>query len=361
MLFRSLILIFNFGLINAQCPTGGAQLTNTNMDAIINAGQTVYISGNLALTSITVSGTLYFANAPTNLNVNWIKVLSGGKLYIGERTCPITNSITITLNGPRNDISNDMGNDPADGVALGSKGIGICTGGFLEIWGDYINKIPFAQLKGTTNVNDTTIYVTSNTNWNVGDKIVVTETDYPAVPYTYTEAFDQNEVVGITSITKSVACPTFSGTCDKIVVDTPLKYIHYANQNEYTGYVSHLTRNIKIKGDDSSLVSLFGGHMIIRKATAAAVVGASFSQMGQRGVVGRYPIHFHQLGQTDGISVFAKVTQFSIIFKDVWLFMIQTLFLLNKMLLSILHVVVTFWKMVLKSRMFLTKILVPKF
>jgi hypothetical protein len=93
--------------------------------------------------------------------------------------------VTITLTGPRADSSNDMGNDPADNVDLGSKGIAIATGGFIEIWGAY-NKAPYSLLSQTANINATSIYVNGTTSWAVGDKLVVVETDYPAVQGTYT-------------------------------------------------------------------------------------------------------------------------------------------------------------------------------
>eukprot|EP01091_Cochliopodium_minus_P013326 TRINITY_DN426_c0_g1_i1.p1 TRINITY_DN426_c0_g1~~TRINITY_DN426_c0_g1_i1.p1 ORF type:complete len:1254 (-),score=327.70 TRINITY_DN426_c0_g1_i1:86-3814(-) len=300
-----LIVCLLIGAIFAQCPSGGTQLGSTNMDVTIAAGQTYYISGDLALNSISVSGTLYFKNAPSNLSLKWLRVNKGGKLYIGQRTCPITSKITVTLNGARDDVSNDMGNDPFDGVALGSKGIAIATGGFIEIWGEY-KKTPFTNIKQYVNKGDTTIYVAAGTSWAVGDTIVLVETDYPAVPYTYTSAFDQNEVVNITAITANIKCPNSNDKCDQITINNALKYVHYCNVNEYCGEVAHLTRNIIIRGDSSSAQSLFGGHIMIRSVTGAALVGAEFTAMGQRGVVGRYPIHFHQMGQTDGVSVFAK-------------------------------------------------------
>ena len=57
-----LILSIIFAIAYAQCPSGGTQLTNSSMNAVINSGQTYFITGDLTLNSISVSGTLYFKN-----------------------------------------------------------------------------------------------------------------------------------------------------------------------------------------------------------------------------------------------------------------------------------------------------------
>jgi hypothetical protein len=57
-----LIFVIIFALVYAQCPSGGTQLTNSSMNAVIASGSTFYITGDLTLDSIDVTGTLYFKN-----------------------------------------------------------------------------------------------------------------------------------------------------------------------------------------------------------------------------------------------------------------------------------------------------------
>ena len=106
------------------------------------------------------------------------------------------------MQGPRDDTGNDMGDDPFDSVSLGSKGIAIATGGFIEIWGDY-NKVPFSNNIGNANINATSIFVNGTTSWAAGDKIVVIETDYPIEQWTYTENVIDNCLFYPNSISNS--------------------------------------------------------------------------------------------------------------------------------------------------------------
>jgi hypothetical protein len=58
--------------------------------------------------------------------------------------------------------------------------------------------------------------------------------------------------------------------------------------------VALLTRNIVIQGDESSDTDGFGGHFIVNAGFAAAhIEGVEFFRMAQKGILGKYPIHFH--------------------------------------------------------------------
>lgn len=61
-----------------------------------------------------------------------------------------------------------------------------------------------------------------------------------------------------------------------------------------------LTRNIVLQGDLDSSAPLSGAHMIIRRADEVSISGVEFTKMGQRNILGRYPVHFHLVGGPPG-------------------------------------------------------------
>ena len=152
----------------------------------------------------------------------------------------------------------------------------VATGGKLEMFGEF-NSSPFTHLQKSIVANQTVLLVRANTNWKVNQQILISETDFPSMPGTYyDDAFDQNELRVISNIQRNVACAgIIPGNCDKITVDSPVKYLHYAGK-EYQGYVAHLSRNIVIEGDDASNSNYLGGHLMIRPTTRAILKGVEF-------------------------------------------------------------------------------------
>ena len=113
---------------------------------------------------------------------------------------------------------------------------------------------------------------------------------------------------------------------------TPVQFNHIARQ-EYQGEVGLLTRTIKVQGAETDSVPTeinqdactltrqdnnkettafghkeiicpneyldgYGGHIMIHDNAKGRVEGVELNRMGQTNVLGRYPIHFHLLGDT---------------------------------------------------------------
>jgi cell migration-inducing and hyaluronan-binding protein len=53
-----------------------------------------------------------------------------------------------------------------------------------------------------------------------------------------------------------------------------------------------------IEGSESANVTKYGGHVIVKTGAFAQVEGCEFRKMGQKGIVGKYPFHWHMLGPT---------------------------------------------------------------
>src|SRR5262249_35037250 len=81
---------------------------------------------------------------------------------------------------------------------------------------------------------------------------------------------------------------------DRITLDQPLHYSHLG-EGEQRGEVANLSRNVIVRSDIPNGVS---GHTMYHKHSAGAISYAEFRHLGKEGVLGRYPIHFHLVGDT---------------------------------------------------------------
>ncbi|MET1412068.1 G8 domain-containing protein [Roseibium sp. HPY-6] len=164
----------------------------------------------------------------------------------------------------------------------------------IEVHAADAAKDSWTVLDGTAEKGSGSITVAEKTGWEVGDKIAITSTDYEA---------GQAETFTISA----VSADGLSFTLDK-----PLKYMHYgetqtvenglegAERQAWTiderAQVALLSRNVKITGDSDAEADRFGGHTMVMNGAEMHVSGAEFTKMGQEGIVGRYPAHWHMLG-----------------------------------------------------------------
>jgi hypothetical protein len=72
--------------------------------------------------------------------------------------------------------------------------------------------------------------------------------------------------------------------------------------------VGLLTQNIKITGPDNTPTTGFGGHTIVLPGGSMRIKNAEMYNLGQLGVLGRYPLHFHILGNSGSNSSVTNVS-----------------------------------------------------
>jgi hypothetical protein len=121
----------------------------------------------------------------------------------------------------------------------------------------------------------------------VGDKLVLAATDIDP---------RKSEVVTITNISGN----TVSFTPGLANARHSVLQTFNGKRLDQRASVSLLTRNIVLKGDAASDAAKFGGHVMIMANGHAQVSGVQFDRMGQLGVKGRYPIHWHIAGDRVG-------------------------------------------------------------
>jgi hypothetical protein len=200
---------------------------------------------------------------------------------------------------------------------FGYKVLAVSYGGTLQLFGkkgatygtvDPSNSgTSWVRLAQTLPVGGTTLALDRPVDWEPGDQIVVTTTDY------------------LPGHSEQLTIAPGGVSADKrtVTVSEPARYLHNGERfdlsmlparlgialaaAETRAAVALLSRNIRIvsEGDafgqpfPSGPGQYFGGHTIARQGfTAFQVQGVEFYQLGQGGRVSHYPVHFHMARAT---------------------------------------------------------------
>lgn len=258
--------------------TWGGSVPAAGERVTIPAGKRVLIDTDINVSGLLIEGDLICANRDLNVTANWIMV--HGLLQCGTESSPFQNRLDITLTG----------NNPAESImSMGTKMIGAMNGGIISLHGE--DRTSWLMLDETANQGDKNLQLEYAPNWRSGDIIVVTSTD---------DNMHHAEVRQISSINGKT-----------VRFDKALNYRHfgevqvYANQRktwtmDTRAEVGLLTRNIRISGDDSSEEAGFGGHMMIMEGAAGFIAGVELYRMGQKGMLARYPFHWHLANDVSG-------------------------------------------------------------
>ena len=275
----------------------------------IPAGKIVVLDQDIVADSIIVRGTLRFARQ--TLNVTACSIIADGptaRIEMGTEQSRYTNNLTITLTGgvctdPTACTCDGAGHEMTDGNVISS-----INGGVLDIHG--ADTVSWTKLAVTTQADPLRITLSQAVTWPVGAEILITSTS---------TNYNESETRKISSITPNGLT---------ITLDTALTYNHNGTQPAYTrssdgrswtidqrAEVGLLSRNIKIQGANDTVLPShinkgFGGHVMIMKSGSTLagdtafvqggrgyVEGAEFFRMGRESVKGKYPLHFHMLGE----------------------------------------------------------------
>ena len=147
----------------------------------------------------------------------------------------------------------------------------------------------------TANAGDQIIFVQHATNWEVGQRVLVTTSAWYDCPPSLQSQWcgnraHQNEVVQIQAITMDRANKVYA-----IKLATPLQYLHYGGA-EYQAEVALMDRRIKLWGANSN--DGFGVHVLVLGSGKAQLSGVWVDNGGQEAVMARYPIHLHVLRES---------------------------------------------------------------
>ena len=247
-------------------PTAGAPV-------VVPAGKTVLLDASTPpLGSLTVEGTLRFDRRDLSLTANWIIVR--GRVEVGTEAEPFAHRAVITLTGPSTD----------DIEGMGAKVLGV-LGGTLELHGQA--RVAWARLAASAAAGSVQLQMERPVDWRPGDRIVLASTDLSP---------DQAEEAVVASVSGAT-----------VTLQAGLRYNHWGVIQTFAGKpldqraeVGLLTRNVVLQGDDASLTSQFGGHLIVTQGGTAHIEGVEITRMGQKQVLARYPMHWHMMGAVNG-------------------------------------------------------------
>lgn len=253
--------------------TWGGRKPKAGEVVVIPAGKTVLLNENPPkLGGLEINGTLILSRRKINLRTGWITV--NGRLEIGTETDPFKQRAVITLDGR-------PGSDP-----LGREGgIRVMMGGIVDIHGA-VGKISWTRLAQTASAGKKRLVLQVAPGWRPGDRIVIASTDFD---------MNQAEEKSIVAVNGNV-----------VTLGSRLAYTHWgATENgvEERAEVGLLSRNILIQGDDASTGDGKGGHLMAMAGGTLRVSGVEFYRMGRKGELGRYPVHFHMMGEAAGSYV----------------------------------------------------------
>src|SRR5262249_24141875 len=79
-----------------------------------------------------------------------------------------------------------------------------------------------------------------------------------------------------------------------LVLDKPLAYVHQG-VGDYRSEAANLSRNVVVESADPAGVR---GHTMYHRNSAGGISYAEFRHLGKEGLLGKYPIHFHLVGDS---------------------------------------------------------------
>ncbi len=158
----------------------------------------------------------------------------------------------------------------------------VCCGGRMDFHGTPLSRT-WVKLGATAAKGDGAVTLSEPvTGWRVGDRVIVTATRLGRDNGQGTELMQTEERL----ITK------LDGT--SVVLDKPLVHEHLGT-GEFRGEIANLSRNVIVESGEPNGER---GHTMYHRGSAGSISYAEFRHLGKEGVLGRYSLHFHLIGDT---------------------------------------------------------------
>uniref|UniRef100_A0A7S4S4Y0 G8 domain-containing protein n=1 Tax=Ditylum brightwellii TaxID=49249 RepID=A0A7S4S4Y0_9STRA len=252
-------------------------------------------------------------NGKIEFHANGFEV--NGALVAGSETCLIEYPIEITLHGTR--PADVVTNPPVDSY----KGINV--GGSLQLHGKQFHRT-WTRLAKTAHAGDSVLMLQHPVNWEAGQDIILVTTAMKD-----SREWHQNEVLTIDALEENIPI----GVGAVVYLTSPMAHTHLATY-AYQAEVGLLSRMIKIQGSSTdseptdpdpgtctyytdpaydgsnrriygnsdrpcpnTKLTGYGGHIRVHGSTSIGQIeGVELYRLGQTNVLGKYPMHFHMIG-----------------------------------------------------------------
>jgi len=154
----------------------------------------------------------------------------------------------------------------------------VCCGGRMDFHGTPLNRT-WVKLGATAKKGDSSVTLGETVSgWRVGDRIIITATANPD----YHRGRQTEERI-IRELKDRI-----------ITLDKTLESEHLGT-GEYRGEIADLSRNVVVESADANGVR---GHTMYHRHSAGSISYAEFRHLGKEGVLGRYSLHYHLVGDT---------------------------------------------------------------
>ena len=252
--------------------------------------------------SIHVAGTLSFAtDRDTRLDVGLVKIQAGDDASEDGFDCD-AHAADVTPDRPRPALEVGTAERPVesgrtalvrlvafDDMDRESCPAIVCCGGRMDFHGAAMART-WVKLGAATRPGDATVVLAEPVpGWREGDHLLLTAAAY------------RNRKEGDTLRPGSAAIPEFteertvrSVDGARLTLDRPLAEPHSWAEG-LRGEVANLSRNVVVESADPARGR---GHTMYHRDSVGSIGYAEFRHLGKEGVKGRYPIHFHLVGQT---------------------------------------------------------------
>jgi hypothetical protein len=271
----------------------GGKVPGAGARVQIGQGHTVVydLKSDQAIRLIHVAGTLRFArDKDTRLDVGLIRIESGDQASEEGFDCnahmtepnPDTPRPALEVGSPEHPIESghtalirlvyfkrmDKQSCPAI----------VCCGGRMDFHGAALSR-SWVKLGATARKGDNTVTLAEPvTGWKVGDRIIVTSTRYQT--YKKDATTEERTIRAIDT--------------SKLILDRALE-VEHLGEGLYRGEVANLSRNVIVESADPAGER---GHTMYHRYSAGSISYAEFRHLGKEGVLGRYSLHFHLVGDT---------------------------------------------------------------
>lgn len=265
-------------------PTAGACVT-------IASGTTVFLDVTPPpLTSLVIDGSLVFDCR--NLTLTSAYILVRGTLEVGSAAAPFANTATIVLTKtPTSPACTTIPEDQT--LAVEDTGVLRLIGASRGLSWDRLASTATPPTPPATS----TLALQNAPGWTAGDAIVVASTDFDAA---------QAETAVVASTTgASVALTT--GLAETHWGATEAAHVDGTGLEE-RAEVGLLSRWIVVTGTPTASANggLDSGHVILRLSSPtvttqprAEVENVEFRDLGKEGILGKYPLHIHEIGDVN--------------------------------------------------------------
>jgi hypothetical protein len=279
------------GAWSAPATWEGAKVPSTGARVLIRAGHKIVydVKADAVIRGISIAGSLSFApDRDTRLDVGLLKIQAGDSY--SEEGFDCDGHFEASTGGPRAALEVGTPDRPIDaghtalirltyvaGMDKESCPAIVCCGGRMDFHGAPLTRT-WVRLGAEAKAGAAAVTLAEPVQgWRVGDRVILPATDHQYRGDSHTEERLVTAVEGT-----------------KVTLDKPLAYAH-RGAGDYRGEIANLSRNVIVESAEPDGLR---GHTMYHRGSAGAISYAEFRHLGKKGVLGRYSLHYHLVGDT---------------------------------------------------------------